>query len=120
MHELSIATDLISVALETAKQNNAKKVLSVTVEVGELAMVNPEQLTFMYEVLTEDEELTKGDLLKGSKLNLVTVPAVMECQSCGYRGPITDKYTCACPRCSLTMRAVEGRDICLKTMEIDV
>jgi hydrogenase nickel incorporation protein HypA/HybF len=114
MHELSIATDLINTAIETAKQNNAKKVLSVTVEIGELAMVNPEQLAFMYEVLTEE------NMLKGSKLNIVTLPAVMECQNCGYNGPIEDKYTCACPKCGLTLRAIAGRDICLKTMEIDV
>jgi hydrogenase nickel incorporation protein HypA/HybF len=44
----------------------------------------------------------------------------MECQNCGYKGPIEDKYTCACPKCGLTLRAVAGRDICLKTMEIDV
>ena len=41
MHELSIATDLINTAIATAKQNNAKKVLSITVEIGELALVNP-------------------------------------------------------------------------------
>ena len=114
MHELSIATDLINTAIATAKQNNAKKVLSVTVEIGELALVNPEQLAFMYEVLTEE------NMLKGSKLNIVTLPAVMECEHCGYKGPVEDKYTCACPKCGLTLRAVEGRDICLKTMEIDV
>ncbi len=114
MHELSIATDLINTAIATAKQNNAKKVLSVTVEIGELAMINPEQLTFMYEVLTEE------NMLKGSKLIIVDVPAVMECEHCGYKGPLTDKYTCGCPKCGLTLRALEGRDICLKTMEIDV
>ena len=114
MHELSIATDLINAALATAKENAAKKVLSVTVEIGELAMINPEQLTFMYEVLTEE------NMLKGSKLHIVTVPAVAECPNCGYKGPLEDKYTCACPKCGLTLRALEGRDICLKTMEIDV
>jgi hydrogenase nickel incorporation protein HypA/HybF len=114
MHELSIATDLINTAIATAKQNNALKVLSVTVEIGELAMVNPEQLAFMYEVLTEE------NMLKGSKLIIVNVPAVMECQNCGYKGPVEDKYTCACPKCGLTLRAIEGRDICLKTMEIDI
>lgn len=114
MHELSIATDLINTAIETAKQNDAKKVLSVTVEIGELAMINPEQLIFMYEVLTEE------NMLKGSKLQIVHVPAVMECPNCGYKGPLEDKYTCACPKCGLTLRALEGRDICLKTMEIDV
>jgi hydrogenase nickel incorporation protein HypA/HybF len=114
MHELSIATDLINTAIATAKQNNAKKVHSVTVEIGELAMINPEQLSFMYEVLTEE------NMLKGSKLEIINVPAVMECQHCGYKGPLVDRDTCACPKCGLTLKAIEGRDICLKTMEIDV
>ena len=114
MHELSIATELVNAALECAKQNNAKKVISVTVEVGELAMINPEQLEFMYEVLTEE------NMLKGSKLNIVILPAVAECKNCGYKGPVPDKYTCACPNCSLTLRAIEGKDIQLKTMELDI
>ncbi|MCD1294451.1 hydrogenase maturation nickel metallochaperone HypA [Methanocella sp. CWC-04] len=114
MHELSIATDLINAAIATAQQNNAKQVLSVTVEVGEMAMVNPEQLIFMYEVLTEE------NMLKGSKLNLVKVPAVAKCESCGYEGPVEDKYTCSCPKCSKTLKLIAGRDISLKNMEIEV
>lgn len=114
MHELSIATDLMNAALSTAQQNNAKKVISVTVEVGELAMINPEQLQFMYEVLVED------NMLKGSKLNIITIPAVAECANCGYKGPVEDKYTCSCPKCGLTLKAIEGRDICLKNMEIEI
>ncbi|HMK46707.1 MAG TPA: hydrogenase maturation nickel metallochaperone HypA [Methanocella sp.] len=113
MHELSIATDLINTAIETAKQNHATQVMSITVEIGELALINPEQLNFMYEVLTEE------NMLKGSKLIIVNIPAVAEC-GCGYKGPVPDKTTCACPKCGLTLRAIEGRDICLKTMEIEV
>ena len=113
MHELSIATDLINTAIETAKQNNAREVISVTVEIGELALINPEQLQFMYQVLTEE------NMLKGSQLIIINIPAVAECE-CGYKGPVPDKSTCSCPNCGRTMRAVEGRDICLKTMEIEV
>ena len=113
MHELSIATDLINTALEAAKQNHATQIMSITVEIGELALINPEQLNFMYEVLTEE------NMLKGSKLIIVNIPAIAECK-CGYKGPVPDKTTCACPKCGLTLKAVEGRDICLKTMEIEV
>jgi hydrogenase nickel incorporation protein HypA/HybF len=114
MHELSLATDLVNAALATAKENNARQILSVTVEVGELAMVNPEQLTFMYEVLTED------NMLKGSKLNLVVLPAEAECSNCGYKGSVSDKYTCGCPKCGLTLKIIKGKDVCLKNMEIEV
>ncbi len=114
MHELSIATDLVNTALKTAKENNAKKVITVTVEAGELAMVNPEQLEFMYDILVEDNSL------KGSKLKIETVPAVGECTNCGYRGPIEDRFACACPKCGLTLKIIAGRDICLKNMELEI
>lgn len=114
MHELSIATDLVNAALRTAEENHAKKVLSVTVEVGELAMVNPEQLEFMYGILVED------NILNGSRLNIVKVPAVADCDNCGYKGPVEDKFACTCPKCSLTLRIKEGRDICLKNMELEI
>ncbi len=114
MHELSIATDLVNTALRTAKDNNAKKVITVTVEAGELAMVNPEQLEFMFDILVED------NLLKGSRLKIETVPAVGECSSCGYKGPIEDRFACACPKCSMTLKIIAGRDICLKNMELEI
>jgi hydrogenase nickel incorporation protein HypA/HybF len=114
MHELSIATDLVNTALKTANINHAKRVLTVTVEAGELAMVNPEQLEFMYDILVEDNGL------KGSKLKIETVPAVGECSNCGYKGPIEDRFACSCPKCGLTLKIIAGRDICLKNMELEI
>jgi hydrogenase nickel incorporation protein HypA/HybF len=114
MHELSIATDLVNTALKTAMDNHARKVIGVTVEAGELAMVNPEQLEFMFDILTED------NMLKGTKLKIETVPAVGECSNCGYKGPIEDRFACSCPKCSMTLKITAGRDICLKNMELEI
>ena len=114
MHELSIATDLVNTALRTAMENKARKVISITIEAGELAMVNPEQLEFMYDILVED------NMLKGSKLKIETVPAVGECAYCGYRGPIEDRFACSCPKCGLTLKIIAGRDVCLKNMELEI
>ena len=114
MHELSIATDLVNTALKTAMENKARKVISITIEAGELAMVNPEQLEFMYDILVED------NMLKGSKLKIETVPSAGECAYCGYKGPIEDRFACSCPKCGLTLKVIAGRDICLKNMELEI
>jgi len=79
MHELSIATDLVNTALRTARENNAKKVLAVTIEAGELAMVNPEQLEFMFDILVED------NMMKGAKLKIETVPAAASARTAAIR-----------------------------------
>ena len=54
MHELSMAQGIINAVLETAEANNATEVNEVTVEVGRLAMINPEQLEFILGVLIEN------------------------------------------------------------------
>ncbi len=114
MHELSIATDLVNTALKTAQDNHAKKVLGITIEAGELAMVNTEQLEFMFNILTEE------NMLKGAKLKIETIPATGECPHCGYKGPIEDRFACSCPKCSMTLKIIAGRDICLKNMELEI
>jgi hydrogenase nickel incorporation protein HypA/HybF len=44
MHEFSIASGIVDVVKETVESRPVKRLISVTVEVGQLAMVNPEQL----------------------------------------------------------------------------
>ena len=54
MHELSMAQGIINAVLDTANENNATEVNEVTIEVGRLAMINPEQLQFILGVLIEN------------------------------------------------------------------
>ena len=112
MHELGIATEIVNTSITTAKENNAKKVLSVSVDIGELAIVNPEQLKFMYEVITEDT------ILKGSDFIMRMIPAETTC-SCGYAGGVEDKFTCGCPKCGMTLHVFKGKDIMVTSIEID-
>ncbi len=47
MHEYAIAYDLYATARKTAIENKASKVRKVRVEVGKMAMVNPDQVAFL-------------------------------------------------------------------------
>ena len=49
-----MAQGIINAVLETAEENNATEVNAVTIEIGRLAMVNPEQLEFILGVLVEN------------------------------------------------------------------
>jgi Zn finger protein HypA/HybF involved in hydrogenase expression len=46
MHELSIASSIVESVLEFAAKNEIKKVLEVTLVIGELMAVDAEQLRF--------------------------------------------------------------------------
>lgn len=80
MHELSMADAIVKTVIEVAEKNEALEVLEVTVEIGQMTMLNPEQLKFMLEVLSEDT------LLDGAKFNMEVIPIEIECLSCGFKG----------------------------------
>ena len=80
MHELSMAQGIINAVLETAEANNATEVNEVTVEVGRLAMINPEQLEFILGVLIENT------IMEDAKIVFEEIPAEIECNDCKFHG----------------------------------
>ncbi|KAF5055090.1 hydrogenase nickel incorporation protein HypA [anaerobic digester metagenome] len=111
MHESGIAYDLYATARRAAVENGANRVVRISVEFGELAMVNPEQVRFLFSVMVDEDPL-----FSGTTLNLETVPPVMTCACGGYSG--TDCYVC--PGCGGLPTVVQGREIVVKSIEIDV
>jgi len=106
MHEMQIANDLVN----KAKQYG--EVISVSIEVGDLAHLTVEEL---------DEALKK--LVKW-KIKIKKTPAKIEC-NCGYKGKpkILEQrhgFTLyACPKCSFSMpKILEGGDIILKEVKV--
>ena len=50
MHELSMAQAIVDTVLDAAQKNEAQDVLEVTIEIGQITMLNPEQLKFLLNV----------------------------------------------------------------------
>ena len=80
MHELSMAQAIVDTVLDAAKKNNAEEIVEVTIEIGMLTMLNPEQLTFLLDVLAE------GTLLENAKIIIEDVPVEINCRNCQYTG----------------------------------
>jgi hydrogenase nickel incorporation protein HypA/HybF len=89
-----------------------KRLISVTVEVGQLAMVNPEQLKFSFEVITE------GSPFEGAEMIVETIPAVAKCM-CGFEGALGDEDY-VCPKCGGFYELLSGRDISVKHLEVEL
>ena len=113
MHELSMAQGIINAVLDTANENNATEVNEVTIEVGRLAMINPEQLHFILGVLI-------------AKINFNEIPVEMECYDCNFKGEAilddSDHYAplVKCPECdSLKVEVLNGKDIIVKNIVIE-
>ncbi len=110
MHEYSIAYDLYATARRAALENKADRVNKVSVEVGKLAMVNPEQVVFLFNTIKEDDPLFTTAVLECRQ----TLPQT-SC-SCGYSG---DEIF-VCPRCGALPEVVKGREIVVTNIEIEV
>jgi len=120
MHEFSISNEIVQNVLDTAKKNNGKKVLSVQLEIGELALLNVEQVTFWI------HELFKGTIAEGAKVKVKTIKARIRCESCGYKGgmkldqkePFRHFIPYSCPKCSSFQIKVEkGRECTLRRIQ---
>lgn len=126
MHEYSLACEIMNNVLSIAQENNAKEINSITVGVGRLAHVNPDQLMFCIESLCEDNVAT------GAEIILNEIYPEMQCQ-CGYSGE--GKQFCTvgdeiiddiraflevpCPECEKMMHASGGRELIIESIDIE-
>jgi hydrogenase nickel incorporation protein HypA/HybF len=112
MHEFGIATDIVNVVKETVENKPVKRLISITVEIGQLAMVNPEQLKFSFDIITE------GGPFEGAEMRIETLPAVAKCK-CGFEGALGDEDY-VCPNCGGMYELLSGRGICIKNLEVEL
>ena len=110
MHEYTIAYDLYVTTRRAAIENNATQVKKVSVEVGKMAMVNPEQVVFLFDTIKEEDPLFTDAVLECNE-----IPPQTRC-SCGYSG---DEIF-VCPECGALPELVKGREIVVTSVEIEV
>jgi len=86
---MSFAEAIVKHVLRFAEEKNAKKVLQVRVSVGEMLMINPEQLEFCFRIAS------KGTLLEDCELEIVVEEAEIKCAVCGKKLS-RDNMICEC------------------------
>ncbi|AKB85390.1 hydrogenase/urease maturation nickel metallochaperone HypA [Methanococcoides methylutens] len=127
MHEYSLACEIFETVIETAHDNKASAVNSITLEIGMLTHANPEQLLFCLEVLSRDS------IAEGAKVNVNFISPYGECD-CGYRGDVGvgDGINCedqpslyeyavmTCPSCGKPLQLVGGDELIVQTIDIEI
>lgn len=108
MHEYGIALEIID-AVQQESRSHDGTVKSVTVEVGELSMVNPRQLQFSWQAVIQ------GTPLSGAELKVDVILGEAECE-CGYTGRVNEPL---CPECGEAVLITRGRDLVLKRIEVE-
>ena len=121
MHEFSISSEIVQTVIDTAEKNRGKKVLSIYLEIGELTLLNLEQITFWI------QELFKGSVAEGAKVKVKTIKARIHCESCGYKGGVDpdqqDSFQhlihYSCPKCgSFKIKVEKGQECILRKIQV--
>lgn len=120
MHEFSMAQGILNAVLETAEENDANKVTDIVIQIGKLAMLNSEQLTFMLNVLIEDT------IAENANIVIEDVDVEIKCYNCDYEGigdvDDSDHYLpmILCPKCeSHRVNVLNGKDVTIKNISIE-
>lgn len=114
MHELSIATSLVSAADRAARDANATRVTVLHLRLGDLSGVVRGALDFAYEVAVE------GTLLEGSVLEVEAVPVMVHCPTCNAERELPTITRFRCPICDTPTGDVRaGREIEISHLEVE-
>ena len=116
-----MTAQLVEVVLREAKARSSKAVIKVHMLIGRLSFLAPEQIRFWYEILS------KETILEGSELYIEEEEGGVECDSCGYTGPIqmeeeTHYYiafpTLRCPKCDSEVTILRGKECFVKSIKM--
>lgn len=114
MHELSIVANLFEVLEEKAKENKAKKILSINLKVGALSGVVPEFLETAFNIYKKDT------IAAEAKLNIEEVPLRVQCQKCGAE-IVKNDFVFICEKCdSRELKTLSGTELLLEKVEMEV
>ncbi|MBN2426123.1 MAG: hydrogenase maturation nickel metallochaperone HypA [Calditrichaceae bacterium] len=113
MHEMSIAVNIVKIALEAADKEKAKKINSIEIDLGKLAGVAEEALLFCY------DSTCKNTIAEGSVLKINSIPGQAFCEACNYQFEADQPYM-ICPQCGEQVWLINGgKELKVKSVNVD-
>ena len=112
MHEYSIVQSLLNRVQDSLRGYDVRSVRTLRLRLGELSGVDGGLLRTAYELCTP------GTLCDGAELVIEAVPARWQCPRCDRETPAGERL--ACPSCGGSVRLVEGDEIVLEKIDLEV
>ncbi len=113
MHEMSIAQSMIEIIREEMRNNCAKSLKSVRIEIGTMSAIVPDSLSFCFELSIKETELEDAELI------IDVIPLTGFCHSCEQTFEIKD-YAFECFSCGSTnIEIIAGRELSITELEVE-
>ena len=94
MHELSIASHLLEVALDYIQDLHSIRVERIRLKIGALTAVHQDSLRFSFEMVSA------GTPLAGAELHVEWLPIVIYCETCDELRQLSGIQSLECPICN--------------------
>lgn len=112
MHEMSLAQNIIGMALSAVDGQNVQKINRVNVRAGELRGIVPMLLTLYFGLAAENT------IAAGAELCVEYVPPLGKCRACNIVFPIKN-YRYVCSECQAgDVQIIAGTELLLKDIEV--
>ena len=112
MHEMALAEGIVDIAMDYARQNDARHIAEVHLILGELAGVETESLSLAF------DSLVRGTIAAGAALTWERVPLMGRCHDCGRELRIRPQDY-LCPDCGGGMEIIGGREMRVDFIEME-
>ena len=113
MHEMSLAINIVDIAVDEAVKAKAKTITDIEVEVGSLAGVMLEALSFCLEAAA------RSTLAHAATFTLIPVPGRGLCLACQHEVEISE-FPAQCPDCGgLGVTISTGTELKIRSISID-
>ncbi len=113
MHELAICQSLISQVEDIAREHQAKKVLSILVQIGPLSGAEAPLIKSAYPIAAA------GTVAEQAILEIETMPIRVHCNSC-HEETIATTNRLICGKCGdFHTKLISGDEMLLASLELD-
>ena len=113
MHEVSIMTEALRMAVDAAQADGAGRILKLRLRIGSLSGVVPESIRFAFDVVSD------GTMAAGATLEIEHVAGACWCATCQAEFACVD-FLNECPRChNLSGDLRRGRELDIAAVEVD-
>ncbi len=115
MHELAVTESILQVVLKHAEENNARQVVSIELQVGEMRDFVEEWMQRYFDYLS------RGTVAEGGKISVKRIPVTFKCRECGEEFPadIRGREEISCPRCrSASLEVISGREFYIESIGV--
>jgi hydrogenase nickel incorporation protein HypA/HybF len=122
MHEFSTAVSIVEAVKRTARSYGATKIVKITLQIGQLSMLNQDQLIFGIEMASKDS------ILEGAKIHIEPLTTRIRCRQCSTESDVTQEgplyeilSSLNCSNCnSKDVEVIQGRECIVKDIQAEV